>query len=250
MNDTTVRYASAVSRGRTAWNAASRSLWTLAELAATVETKYADKTLDKLAADIAGEDLSGKTLANYATTWRAYVTEDSDGRDTEHGNAFSVHEKFNTLEDRVVLVTSRHWSAREAADLVKSRKNPVPEGDPEGDPEGEGASVAEPVNELDKLRVKAAELEAKLMKIYARMAELEDAQNAGDGPAMADVSAALDQAGQAFIHTPRKGLPEHDASNPQTGCPDCLAAGLAPAVTEQAGSPRRARRNRRQPANA
>lgn len=225
---TTVRYASAVSRGRTAWNAASRSIWTLAELAATVETKYAAKTLDKLAADIAGDDLSGSTLANYATTWRAYVTDDSDGRDTAHGNTFSVHEKFNTLDDRVELVNRQHWSARQAADLVKSRNNPEPPaGDDDGDDDGDGAGAESP-NQLDKVTAEIARLEAKLVKLYAKQAELYAAAESADDASLAGIAAAITSMDAVLIHTPRKGLTEHDASNPQTGCPDCLAAGIAP----------------------
>jgi hypothetical protein len=250
MTDTTVRYSSAVSRGRTAWNATSKSLWTLAELAATVETKYADQTLNKLAADIAGDDLSGNTLANYATTWRAYVTDEGDGRDVKHGNTFSVHEKFNTLDNRVELVNRQHWTAREAAELVKSLKNPAPAGDGDGEGDGEGADATEPVNELDKVVAEIKRLEGRLVTLYAKQAELEAGTESADAgtDADADLAGLAAQLAEVFIHTPRKGVPEHDASDPQTGCPDCIAAGLVPPV--QAGSPRRAKRNRRQPAAA
>jgi hypothetical protein len=263
----TLAYAKAVAQGRTAWNAASKSVWTLARIAATVETKYADDTLKKLADAIAKGDLTGATLANYRTTWLAWVgadyvtveglddAPDGDRRDTVNDNSFTVHEKFNALDDRFVLLSKRHWSAKEARALAAARKNgdPDPDLDGDGDSDGEGNGAgAESPNRRDWLVNKIAELEAKLLSYYTELAEIDDADDApaGDGPDMADVAAALDAAGEVFIHTPRKGLPEHDASNPQIGCPDCLAAGVAPQPTERAGSPRRARRSRRQPAAA
>ena len=86
------------------------------------------------------------------------------------------------------------------------------------------------MNTLDRLYAKAAELEAKLLKVYAQIAEAEEADDDDDADDADDDDDELDglaaQLAEVFIHTPRKGLPEHDASDPQTGCPDCLAAGL------------------------
>jgi hypothetical protein len=255
----TIPYRSAVSRGRTAWNAASRSLWTLAEIAANVETAYGDNTLAKLADAIAPGDLSGNTLANYRTVWQTYVTDAGDTRDTVNNNSFSVHERFageNFNDDRLELLAARHWTTAEARALAKARRNGDPdpdfdsEGDGDGDNDGEGASagVVEPVNKLDKLRAKAAELEAKWLKVMAQIDALEAEQAAG-GIAPED-TAPEDTA--PVKHIVGGGVPEHDADSPHAACPVCKEAGIAPEVTpaSRAGSARRTRRSRRQPAGA
>jgi hypothetical protein len=95
---------------------------------------------------------------------------------------------------------------------------------------------------LAKLDAKIAELEARLLKLYVKRDELAgeaDDDDADDEDADDDDDEDEDEV--VFIHTPRKGLPEHDASEPQTGCPECIAAGLVPAVQ---AAPRRATRSR------
>jgi hypothetical protein len=243
-----ILYASAVNRGRTAWNATSKSAWTLAEIAANVETKYAENTLVKLAAAIAGDDLSGATLANYRTVWLAYVTDESDTRDVKNSNSFTVHEKFAKLPDRVKLLASKHWSASEARAYVKALNAPEP-GEDEVDGEGAGESAgagAESPNRRDWLVNKIAETEAKLLKWYTELSEID----AADDTDSTDADSAGTTPAAPVLHIVGGGVPEHDASAPHAACPVCKDLGIAPAVTEQAGSPRRARRNRRQPAAA
>jgi hypothetical protein len=241
MTDTTetITYRTAVTRGRKAFNALNaQAKFELGDLAANVESKYADDTIGKLAADIAGDLLSKSTLMNYRTTALAYAPGE---RDTVHGNSFSVHEKFNSLEDRVELVNSRHWSAKEARELVESRTNPQPEVDPDGEGEGEGEGAGEEPDELELAMADANRLEGELIKAWARV----DTIRAKRGmPALA----GADTEPQVVVHSPR-GIDSHPITEPVHNCPDCQKAGIAPAAPERAGSPRRARRSR-QPAAA
>ena len=76
----TIKYDVAVTRGSAAVNAADKALtraaWTLGDLAASVETKYGNDTVQQLAADISaatGTELAVGTLRNYRTTATKYA---------------------------------------------------------------------------------------------------------------------------------------------------------------------------------
>jgi hypothetical protein len=242
MTDTTaIAYPSAVRRGRTAWNAQSRSLWTLAEIGANVETTYGDDTIGKLAAEISGGDLSKSTLANYVTVWNAYP--DGKRGTDKHHNAFSVYEKFASIEpmaERVRLVNEQHWTASEARAYVKSLNEPEPpagEGEDEVDGESAGAGVT--VDELELAMADAARLEGELLKAWARV----DAIRAKRGMTPLTATAPDAEPAGVVVHSPR-GIDSHPITEPVHNCPDCQKAGIAPAAPERAGSPRRARRSR------
>jgi hypothetical protein len=161
----TITFDQAVSKGRTAWSAASRSFWTLGDLAISVDTStYGDNTIAKLAGKIdpSGE-LTKSSLANYATTARAYAPGDRSKL-----NGYTVHQVFNAQDDRVDLVASKRWTVTAARELVASRKSPEVTPEPQPEPEPETDPRAKLVANIARLQ---GELDAAIGRLAAYDAE-------------------------------------------------------------------------------
>ena len=135
-----IKFRRAVTLGRKAYTALKRSQFDLGDVAAQVEQiTYGEQTIATLAQEIAGDDLSAKTLMNYRTVALAYPPE------YRSDNSFSVHEILAAQDDRWDLVNGPSpsgndlWTVAEAKGLRDERNGKAPK-DPErpGGPGGPG----------------------------------------------------------------------------------------------------------------
>jgi len=98
------------------------SNWRIGEIADSVEPKYGERTLHRLADDTG---IEFKTLANCRWIWRQFEGENSLRRE----NPWGVYVVFAAQEDRAELV-QKSWTVAEARAEVASRK-PGPRPEPE-----------------------------------------------------------------------------------------------------------------------
>ena len=145
------------------------------------------------------------TVRNYRTTASKYtVSERTD-------NSFTVHEKFNKLEDRaerVKLVASKIWTVSEAVAYVASLNAPEPAPEPTPEPTPEPAPE---LSEIEKTRLHIQQLEGQLKAARAKLAKLESEEAEDEA-----IGSRLDRAG-AHHDRPARRSPGHpDARRPPT----------------------------------
>lgn len=105
-----------VRAAQTALKAADKGAWALGKVAhdVTEDAQYGDGCIAKLADEV---DMGASTLRAYRQTFAAYGIAERSAQ-----NSFSIHMLFAGLDDRVGLVNSRKWTAREARAELKARK--------------------------------------------------------------------------------------------------------------------------------
>jgi len=108
-------FKTAVREGLKAIALQSKYQWKLGDIAASTKAEYGDDTMAKLAEALY---LNKNTLMNYRTSAGNYA---ADERDT--GNAYSIYEIFNRLDDhsvRMQLLSEQLWTSKDANAKVKA----------------------------------------------------------------------------------------------------------------------------------
>lgn len=199
---TTVKFATAVSRARTAARSFDGANWKIGDLALTVDTtEYGAGTVQKFADEI---PMPYKTVMDLRKVASRYAP--ADRSDT---NKWTVHQILSGLDDRATLVKTA-MSASDARALVLARKDAITadDGDGDGDGDNAGSSNTDP---RAKLVSEVARLTAELDKATAALA-LYDAEH------------PITPAG-APVHSV-SGVPSHTADEPRTDCPACVKSGI------------------------
>ena len=99
----------------------SRNNWRIGEIAASVETRYGEQTLQKLAED-SGIEYSALLVCrtvNLAWPFSARAENVS----------WTVHRAFASQSDRTMLIKQKKWTAKEAREEVQRRNSMAPPGE-------------------------------------------------------------------------------------------------------------------------
>jgi hypothetical protein len=227
-----ITFKTAVDRGRKAVTAQGKANWLLGDIALTVKPEYGDDTVGKLADEIG---IPRATLANFRTIAAAY---EPDVRET--GNSHTVYGIFASQDDRVVLVTGKIWTVREArAEIVTRNGGDLP-GDGDMDGDGDGDSGKDEPQDIDSKVARAAaevmRLEGELQKARAALAKLETERDAARKPARGAKPAAKPAAVKQPLHVV-KGIPSHDAGQVRADCPRCRENVARSKAARTAGKP-------------